>query len=213
LLRDQLLLEFLVILKGMILGISIAAPVGPIGILCIRRTIEEDRLSGLISGLGAACADAIFATIAVFGITQISNLFFGGQILLRISGIIYLLFLGVKTFFSVPVIPQQIHINPKRKFFNFLSTFLLTLTNPVTIISFAAIFTGIGVMNPGGNYFSQLFLVMGVFLGSVSWWFFLSSIVGGFRLSINLDKMRWINKASGVILISFGALAIFNWIN
>jgi len=206
-------MEFFIILKGLILGISIAAPVGPIGILCIRRTIEEDRLSGLISGLGAACADAIFATIAVFGITQISNLFFGGQILLRIIGIIYLLFLGVRTYISVPAIPQQIRTPPKRQFFNFLSTFLLTMTNPVTIISFAAIFTGIGVINPDGNYFSQFILVLGVFLGSVSWWFFLSSIVGVFRLSINFDKMRWINKASGVILICFGALAIFNWIN
>jgi len=206
-------MEFFIILKGLILGISIAAPVGPIGILCIRRTIEEDRLSGLISGLGAACADAIFASIAVFGITQISNLFFGGQILLRIIGIIYLLFLGVRTYISIPTIPQQIHTPPKRQFFNFLSTFMLTMTNPVTIISFAAIFTGIGVINPDGKYFSQFILVLGVFLGSVSWWFFLSSIVGVFRLRINLDKMRWINRASGGILISFGVLAIFNWIN
>lgn len=193
-------------LKGMLLGFSIAAPVGPIGVLCIRRTLSNGRAAGLVSGLGAATADAIYGTIAAFGVTFISSLLISQQTWLRLIGGVFLCYLGVKSFLSVAV-DSTATLQAEGLGGAYLSTFLLTITNPLTILSFAAVFAGLG-LSAGGNYASATVLVLGVFLGSALWWFILSGGVSLFRSRFSPQGMHWVNRISGIIITTFGVIAL-----
>lgn len=196
-------MEFL--FRGIILGFSIAAPVGPIGVLCIRRTLAAGRATGFISGLGAATADAIYGSIAGFGLTFISSALLGQQALLKLVGGAFLCYLGLKTLLAKPVAGPTTAIG-NGLVGAYLSTFFLTLMNPLTIFSFAAIFAGLGVLN--ADYFSAAKLVIGVFLGSSLWWFLLSGGVSTFRSQFDLHALRWVNWLSGVIIAGFGLFAL-----
>lgn len=195
--------------KGLILGFSIAAPVGPIGILCIRKTLEFGRFSGFFSGLGAAFADAIYAIIAAFGITFATNFLLVGQFWLRLIGGIFLLYLGWKTFSAEPNLQSK---NPSHTTLmnDFTSTFFLTITNPMTIISFLAVFTGLGLSSVQGDYFQASMLVLGVFLGSALWWLTLSEGVTLFRKKVSKEVMRWINRVAGILILGFGIGALYS---
>lgn len=197
------------LLRGLIIGFSIAAPVGPIGVLCIRRTLAEGRASGLVSGLGAATADAIYGCIAGFGLTFISSILVSQQMWLRLVGGAFLCYLGLRTFLARPV-EQAVSVAGNGRVGAYASTFFLTLTNPMTILSFAAIFAGLGVASAGGNYVSAGVLVLGVFLGSALWWLTLSGIVGLFRAKFNPRGLRWVNRISGVIITGFGLFALLS---
>ncbi len=193
------------LLRGILLGFSIAAPVGPIGVLCMRRTLAAGRATGFISGLGAATADAIYGSIAGFGLTFISSVLIGQQALLKFVGGAFLCYLGLKTLLAKPVAEPAAAIG-KSRMGAYLSTFFLTLTNPLTILSFAAIFAGLGVLN--ADYFSAAKLVIGVFLGSSLWWFLLSGGVSIFRSRFDLQAMRWVNWLSGIVIAGFGLFAL-----
>lgn len=195
--------------KGLILGFSIAAPVGPIGVLCIRKTLEFGRFSGLFSGLGAACADAIYAIIAAFGLTFIANFLLEGQFWLRLIGGIFLLYLGWKTFNAKPN-PQSKNIPHTTLINDFVSTFFLTITNPMTIISFLAVFAGLGLSSIQGDYIQASMLVIGVFLGSALWWLTLSEGVTLFRKKVSHEVMTWINRVAGTIILAFGIGALYS---
>ena len=195
------------LLRGLILGFSIAAPVGPIGVLCIRRTLAEGRASGFVSGLGAATADAVYASIAGFGLTYISNLLISQYDWLRIIGGAFLCYLGLKIMLARPAE----HASAARAgglARAYASTFFLTLTNPTTILSFAAVFAGFGVARTGGNYASAAVLVLGVFIGSALWWLTLSGGVGVLRARFNPRGLRWVNRISGLIIGALGVLAL-----
>ena len=196
------------LLRGIIIGFSIAAPVGPIGVLCIRRTLADGRAYGLISGFGAASADAIYGAVAGFGLTFISNFLVSQQMWLRLIGGIFLCYLGVKTLWAKPA--EQVALVKKNKGLvgAYASTFFLTLTNPMTIISFAAIFAGLGLANKEANYISATILISGVFIGSAAWWFILSIGVGLFRERFTNYGLQWVNRISGVIITSFGLIAL-----
>lgn len=197
------------LLKGLIIGFSIAAPVGPIGVLCIRRTLAEGRASGLASGLGAATADALYGCIAGFGLTAISNILMSQQVWFRAIGGVFLCYLGLKTFLSRPA--EQAAPAEKRGIIGaYASTFLLTLTNPMTILSFAAIFAGLGLGSVSRNYTSATLLVSGVFTGSALWWLILSTIVSLFQTKLNLHGLRWVNRSSGMVIAGFGLLAMLS---
>jgi len=195
--------------RGLIIGFSIAAPVGPIGVLCIRRTLAEGRASGLVSGLGAATADAIYGCIAGFGLTFISNFLVSQQVWLRLVGGVFLCYLGLKTFFARPA-EQAALAEGKGLVGAYASTFFLTLTNPLTIISFAAIFAGLGLASTSGNYLSAGVLVSGVFIGSALWWLILSGGISVFREKFNLHGLQWVNRVSGVIIVGFGLFALLS---
>jgi threonine/homoserine/homoserine lactone efflux protein len=202
-------MEVSILLKGLIIGFSIAAPVGPIGVLCIRRTLAEGRFVGLLSGLGAATADAFYGCIAGFGLTVISTLLIRQQAWLSLIGGLFLCYLGYKTFVSSPA--QRAAQAEGRGFIKaYASTFFLTLTNPATILSFAAIFAGLGLANSEADYLSAGFLVLGVFLGSALWWFVLSGGVSLFRAKFTADRLRWVNKISGVIIAGFGVVVLLS---
>ncbi|HEY2810115.1 MAG TPA: LysE family translocator [Rhabdochlamydiaceae bacterium] len=198
------------LLKGMILGFSIAAPVGPIGVLCIRKTVQFGRFSGLFSGLGAAFADSIYAIIAAFGLTAISSFLLAGQFWLRLIGGVFLLFLGWKTIIAKPAPRSEKNISHTTLLNDFLSTFFLTITNPITILSFLAVFAGLGLSSVQGDYFEAGALVLGVFLGSVIWWLLLSEGVTLFRKKISQKVMTWINRIAGLIILGFGVGALLS---
>ena len=195
-------------LQGLLIGFSIAAPVGPIGILCIRRTLAEGRASGFLSGLGAATADAIYGCVAGFGLTVISTFLIHQQGWIQLIGGIFLLALGIKTLRAAPS-EQSAAASGSGLFASYVSTFFLTLTNPMTILSFAGIFAALGVANTGGSLAAAGSLVLGVFLGSAAWWLILSGGVSLVRDRISSGMLRWVNRLSGFILVVFGTLALW----
>ncbi|WP_287280300.1 LysE/ArgO family amino acid transporter [Okeania sp. SIO2G5] len=200
------------------MGVAIAAPVGPIGVLCIRQTLTYGFLTGLVSGLGAATADGIYGSIAGFGISAISDLLVTQKHLLKIVGGLFLCYLGVKTFLittkstisSATDNTDHTQSNPHRHTLiqAYGTTLGLTLTNPATILSFTAIFAGMGMTNYGDDYRSALVLIVGVFCGSALWWLTLSSSIACFRDRFSRQSMKWINRLSGVIITSFGIIAL-----
>ncbi|MBA3958690.1 MAG: LysE family translocator [Parachlamydiaceae bacterium] len=195
--------------KGMILGFSVAAPVGPIGVLCIRKTLQYGRLSGFFSGLGAAAADTFYGIIAAFGLTFISGFLLAGQFWLRLFGGAFLVYLGLKTFYSKTEVTQT-QVSHKTLLGDFVSTFFLTVTNPMTVVAYLAVFAGLGLADPSENYLNAFILVLGVFLGSALWWFILSEGITLFRHRISQDTMTWINRTAGSIIIVFGLLALYS---
>jgi threonine/homoserine/homoserine lactone efflux protein len=201
------------LIKGIVLGFSIAAPVGPIGILCIRKTLQFGRLSGFFSGLGAALADMIYGSIAAFGLTIISNALLASQFWLKMIGGIFLVYLGIKTFFSKSMKQEDKKLTRQTLLKDFITTFFLTLTNPMTIIAFLGIFAGLGLSNTNGNLLQASFLVIGVFLGSSLWWLVLSEFVTFFRKKIEEKMMRLINRIAGFIIFGFGIFALSGLFN
>ena len=193
--------------KGLIIGFSIAAPVGPIGVLCIRRSLAEGMLKGFAAGLGAATADAAYGCIAGFGLTAISNFLVGQKLWLGLFGGAFLCYLGVRTFVAKPA-TEAAGAKGGGYFAAFLSTLALTLTNPATILSFIAVFAGFGLGTSAADYADASLLVLGVFLGSAAWWLLLSSGVGLLRSRVDDGWMRWVNRLSGAVLFAFGALAL-----
>ena len=189
--------------RGVAIGFSIAAPVGPIGVLCIRRTMTQGRLCGFASGLGAATADAAYGCIAGFGLTAVSSLLVSQQIWLRLIGGLFLCYLGVKTFFDKPV-EKPASSSGGALTGAYASTFVLTLTNPMTILSFAAVFAGLGLGGGTTDYASAAWLVLGVFLGSALRWLLLSGGVGLFRGKLTNEHLRWVNRISGIVIAGFG---------
>lgn len=193
-------------LRAFIIGISIAAPVGPIGVLCIRRTLANGRAAGFISGMGAATADMVYGAIAAFGLTAITNLLVDNAFWLKLIGGLFLLYLGIKTFFEKPA-EKPAETSQGGLLSMFTSTFVLTITNPMTILAFAAIFAGTML---GQNSGSPIIMVAGVFAGSTFWWLTLSSVVGTLRARLPQTRMAWINRISGVIILLFGIYALLS---
>jgi threonine/homoserine/homoserine lactone efflux protein len=196
-----------IFLRGLLIGFSIAAPVGPIGILCIRRTLAEGRLAGFLSGMGAASADMFYGALAAFGLTAIQDVLLGQSDWLRLVGGIFLLYLGLKTFLAKPA-EQAAKSSRNGLFGAYLTTFFLTITNPITILSFIAIFAGLRLVETGGNYVAASTMVLGVFLGSAIWWFTLSSVVGLLRDRFNTIWRIWINRIAGMVIFSFGVIVL-----
>lgn len=197
------------LIKGLLVGFSIAAPVGPIGVLVIRRTLTEGRISGFVTGLGAAVADGTYGFIAGYGLTSISDFLISQQFWLKLLGGIFLLYLGIKTLLSKAA-TSEAKIYGTGLLKNFTSTFILTITNPVTILSFFAIFAGLGLGQEKTNYLSSFALVVGVFVGSAFWWLILSTTLNIFRNKITTNGLTWINRFSGLLIISFAILAFYS---
>ncbi len=198
-------------IKGLIIGFSIAAPVGPIGVLCINRSLHEGWKVGLATGIGAALADGIYGAIAGFGLTWMSNFLISHAWWIKFIGGCFLIYLGAKTFFSRP--PKQLVI--RHSHITLLAaagtTFFLTVTNPMTILSFMAVFAGLGLGNAHTGYIAAAKMVFGIILGSLFWWLFLSTGVSLlFRNKIKKVKLYWVNFLSGLIIMAFGLIAL-NW--
>ncbi|MCB0002350.1 MAG: LysE family translocator [Anaerolineae bacterium] len=196
--------------RGVAIGLAIAAPVGPIGVLCIRRTLAEGRLAGFVTGLGAATADTVYGAVAAFGLTAVSAFLVSQQDWLRLIGGAFLLYLGIRTFLTRPMPQTAVRDDKSSRTLagDYASTFLLTITNPLTIISFAAVFAGLGLGSGYDDLGSALLLVAGVFTGSALWWLLLSGGVSLLRGRITENGLRWVNRVSGVIITVFGVVAL-----
>ncbi|HEV8677874.1 MAG TPA: LysE family transporter [Stellaceae bacterium] len=197
-----MLLGFL--LKGILVGVIIAVPAGPVGVLCIRRTIFHGRLAGFVSGLGAASADAVFGVIAAFGLTFVSSLLLDYRDWLRVGGAIFLLYIGISAFTADPLRRTRSQRDPEDLFADYASAFALTITNPITILAFVAIFAGIGFAGHEATLERAAILVLGVWLGSLLWWAGLAFAAGMVRLSFDRHHLLWINRGSGGILVFSG---------
>ena len=193
------------LLKGALVGIIIAVPVGPVGILCIRRTLLHGRLAGFMSGLGAATADAVFGIIAAFGLTFVSELLLDYQDWLRLGGGAFLLIIGFKALGGDPLGRPQAQRDPEGLLADYATTFALTITNPITILAFLAIFAAIGFTGQGATLGGAAILVLGVWLGSLLWWAGLTVGAGMLRLSFQRRHLVWIARGSGGILAACGA--------
>ena len=193
---------FLAYLKGVAAGLLIAAPVGPVGVLCVHRTLMRGQLHGLLSGLGAAVADSLFAVVAAYGLSFVSEFLLNHQIWLRLGGGILLLALGFKNLLSKP--PAHDVEEPRRTLLgDMASAFALTVTNPITIISFLGVFAALGVSGQSMHADANA-LVAGVFTGSALWWLVLSGGVGFARKAVEAIYLRRAHYISGGLLIAFG---------
>lgn len=200
--------DLAILIRAAVLGFSIAAPVGPIGLLCIRRTLAEGQLSGLVSGLGAATADSCYGIVAAFGLTLISDVLIGQKAWLGLIGGLFLCYLGVSTFLSKPA-QEAANVGSEGLWSSYLSTLFLTITNPLTILSFAAVFAGLGLA-AAGSYLRAGLLVSGVFIGSAAWWLMLSGGVSLFRSKFDRRALLLVNRISGLIILGSGVLALLS---
>jgi threonine/homoserine/homoserine lactone efflux protein len=192
-------------LKGIVVGVVIAVPVGPVGVMCVRRTIFEGRLAGFVSGLGAATADAVFGIIAGFGLTAISDWLMDYQWWLRGAGGCLLLLIGGRSLLAKPQPKLAAPPDPESLPWYYASTFALTLTNPVTILAFLAIFAAVGLSGAEATLGRAAILVLGIWVGSLVWWLALCFSVGFLVRSFEPRHLAWINRGSGVILLVSGA--------
>ena len=189
------------------MGFTVAAAVGPISLLTIRRTVAHGRGYGLVSGLGVALADASYGAIAAFGLTALTAVLVGARVALALMGGAFLVWLGIRTIRADPTEAATSDDRPGL-LGAFVSIYGLTMTNPMTILSFAGIFAGLGLAGRGGG--DAALLTLGVFLGSSAWWVLLTAIVGRVRGRITPHALAWINRMSGAVLLLFGLLAIAN---
>lgn len=198
------------LIRGLVIGFSIAAPVGPIGVLCIRRTLSHGRSAGFLCGLGAASADAVYGCGAAFGLTSVSGFLVDQQLWLRFVGGVFLLCLGIRIFRERLTDGETVISGASYGGLagTYASTFFLTITNPLTILSFTAIFAGLGLAGEGVGYTSAALLVSGVFWGSALWWLLLSGGVNLFRSKLSFRALRWVNRASGTLIFGFGVATL-----
>lgn len=201
-----------VFLKGLIAGFLIAAPVGPVNVLCIRRTIVHGRLVGVLSGLGAAAADTIFGAIAAFGLSFVHELVMREKFWFGLIGAIVLVVIGVRTLWAKA--PKEKddkeEKDPATLLGDFTSTLILTLTNPVTVLSFLAVFSAFGVQNDERTLADEWMVVAGVFLGACIWWLLLTNSVAFFRDKFNQRGLRWTNRIGGVLILGFAVVVFWN---
>jgi threonine/homoserine/homoserine lactone efflux protein len=202
-------MEFVFFLKGVIIGASVSAPVGPIGLLCINRSLTEGRVRGFVSGLGAAAADMCFCLIAGFGFTFVSRFLEEQTLWVSLVGACGLVFLGLRIFFSGAE-ERSCAVSGGDLAHVFLSTFALTLINPVTILFFVALFTSLGVTLSHEDYPSLVLLITGVLVGAVLWWFILTSCISLLHRKLTQATIRWVNRISGVIVMVLGLLAFLS---
>lgn len=203
----------LLFLKGWLIGLLIAAPVGPVGVLCIRRTLHHGWVSGLVTGAGAALADTFYGAIAIFGIVLVSDFILDNQFTLKIIGGLVLLALGGQIVLERrPAVSDPKDVEEDESYLqspiqDFVSSFLVTMTNPGTILAFLAIFAGLGLTSYADKPVSAVIMVSGIFCGALSWWAGLSLIVKTFQHKINRSIQHKINMISGSVIIGFGLLA------
>ena len=190
-------------IQGIIIGLTLAVPVGPISLLCIRRAIAAGRLHGIVSGLGVATADSFYAAVAVLGLTAISGLILAQQVFFRVFAGIVLIAVGIRVFLSEVSEPGE---NGGDESYpnDYLSMLAIALANPLTILFFIVVLPGFGIVIGGTSLLTSLEFVLGIFTGSVTWWVILCGAVGSVRSRISIHTLRQINRISGILIVCFG---------
>ena len=199
-----------IFLRSFLIGLAVASVVGPMSVLCIQRTLARGWRYGLVSGFGIATADALYSSLAAFGLTVVAGFLVQQQTWVRGIGGIFLIYLGLRTAFTPPAVRAAAIQTEARYAGAYFSTLALTLTNPLTILSFAAIFAGIGIGGGKGGGVAASFVVVGVFLGSATWWLLLTSGVALVRTRFSPTWLVWINRVAGVVITLFGVAALIS---
>ncbi len=205
-------MSFEFLYKGLILGFSVAAPVGPIGVLCINRTINKNFAAGFVSGLGAATADLLYGFVAGLGLTVISTFLIDQKLWIQIIGLIFLIYIGIKTIIKKDNELEFKSLTDKGLLKDYLSTLALTITNPMTILFFIAVFAGLGLSNTINGFYPVIQLIAGVFIGSSIWWLILSGITAKLKTRISKKILKKIDLLSGIFILFFGLLILMNLI-
>jgi threonine/homoserine/homoserine lactone efflux protein len=194
-------------LKGFVIGMIVSVPVGPIGLLCVNRTLSKGPGYGLVSGLGIATADAVSGGIVVLGLTLVSSFLIDQQLWLRLVGGLFLCYLGFKIFATEPS-PRKVADKEKNLLGAYVSTFLLTFSNPLTLLSFVAIYAGWGVEDLSAHHLLAAVLTLGIFCGSASWWVTLSGGMPVVHMMFTHEGLRWVHRISGAIIAGFGFIIL-----
>lgn len=198
-----------IFVKGLIIGFALAAPVGPIAAICVQRTMNQGRLAGFLSGLGSAAADAVYGTAAAFGASFIAEfLLEHGTVMQKVGGAV-LVVLGIRLFLTKPADEKARTGGGRSNLGLFLSTFFLTLTNPMTFLAFGAIFATMGLGAVKGHSILTFDLVAGVTLGALAWWTLLVFAVHAIRRRFTYSKLVWVNRGAGIFVVAVGILYIF----
>jgi len=198
------------ITQGVLIGFVVAVPVGPLGILCINRALAAGALCGLFSGLGVATADALAASVAALGISFVSGFLTNHQIVLRLAGGVFLCYLGAQIYRTKPK-PAAAAASDVNGLVNaYATTFILTFSNPVTLLSFIAIYAGWHVPSLQGRYFAAALLALGVLIGSALWWVGLFIGMTAFREKFSLDALAWVHRVSGALMVGFGIVILLS---
>jgi threonine/homoserine/homoserine lactone efflux protein len=194
--------------RGIVLGLAVAAPVGPMSLLCMRRTLAVGFSAGLLSGLGVASADALYGAVAAFGLVAVTSVLVSQALCLRLIGGAALIYLGIKTVRTAPADAAASSPDTTSPIAMYASMVALTLTNPTTILSFAGLFAGVGLGESDGDPTSAATMVLGVFLGSAVWWLALTGGISLARQRLTAGVRHTINRLSGLALIVLGLLAL-----
>jgi len=194
-------------IHGIIIGIALAAPVGPIAFVCIQRSLAHGRLHGIISGLGIAMADVFYAAVTAFGLALISDFLLTRQWFFRLFGGLALIAVGLRIVFAAP---PDVTEDPKNESYlaDFTTMFAFTLANPLTILFFAIIIPGFGVVISGSTWVTPTIFVIGVFLGEVAWWVFLCGTLGSMRSYLTRERLHLINRLAGLVITAFGVVLL-----
>ena len=196
------------IAKGFLLGLVVSIPLGPVGALCIQRTISKGYKAGLLAGLGAACADLVYALIAGFGVSVVIDWLFKLRKWIQVAGSIIFMFMAYKVFYTNPAIQvRRSRSRKNRSLEDFLTTFLLTFSNPAPVFVLMAAFAGF-ILNEEVNYIDVILSIAGVFAGCMGWWLVLVSAVNMFRSKIRLRHLLWVNKITGVVVLIFALVLL-----
>lgn len=206
--------DILYLFKGMLVGLMVSIPLGPMGVLIIQKTLHKGALSGFVAGMGAASADLFYAMVAAFGLGFVINTVQTHELLLQIIGGIFLIGIGLKIYFDNPI--RQIRQKRQGKVSktgllgDYLSLFFLTVSNPITVVVFMAVFAGMSVFGESSSILGEFLVVLGVLLGGGVWWYTLSTLVNIFRKKFRLRVLITINRVSGMIIAILGALVILS---
>ena len=196
-------------LKGLAIGFMIAAPVGPVNVLCIRRTLVHGRLAGYASGLGAALADTLFGAVAAFGVLFVTDFLIAHQFGLALAGAAFLIVLGIRTLLRAPPVLQAGR-DPTSLVADFTSTFFLTLTNPITVFSFIGIYVAFGIQADGRVDVGDWLLLMGVFFGALTWWISITSLAASLRARFTVIGLKWATRVAGCVILLFAAVVLWD---
>ncbi len=192
-----------IFIQGMIIGLTLAVPVGPIALMCIQRAVADGRLHGIVSGIGVATADSFYAGVTFFGLTAISGLIIAHQVSLRLAAAVVLILVGMRIFLTMPA-PLTVKTEHETYLKDYLSMVAIAIANPLTLIFFVAILPGFGVVFFENSVLSASEFVGGVFFGSTLWWIILCGSIGSVRSRISAEHLRLINRISGVMIVCFG---------
>lgn len=199
--------------RGLMVGLGASIPLGPIGVLCVQRTLSKGRYSGLISGLGAAFTDTFFAALAVMGLAYIQGVFESHENYFKCFGGLLVIFIGLRIYLSNPVKQIRQTHGQKRRFEDFISVVMLTISNPAALVLILALFALVGVKTDSSDgSFAISTVLWGVFVGASLWWYVLSASINAFRQKFRLKQLWMINKISGIVIMALGLISFINGI-